>query len=216
MSPTALHASLVYAETVNVDTTCTALALKLFIEGYYTGMGIMKPVMANQLVPGATSEETDTITVELRDASSPSSVISSSNAVLMTNGMATGSFDGLAYGDSYWIVIRHRNGIQTWSSQPVILNQNEYRYDFSDAAFRAYGNNMKDVFNEGIWSLYTGDINQDEFIDIFDFPEYDSDNQNFINSVYAATDLNGDGFVDIFDFPVFDVNNQNFIMSLHP
>ena len=75
---------------------------------------------------------------------------------------------------------------------------------------------MIDPFNEGIWSFYTGDVNQDEFIDIFDFPDYDLDNQNFVAFEYKATDFNGDGFVDIFDFPIYDGNNQNFIFAIHP
>jgi len=58
-------------------------------------------------------------------------------------------------------------------------------------------------------------MNQDEFVDSFDFPALDSDNLNFASG-FLATDLNGDGFVDSFDFPIFDSNNINFVSSIHP
>ncbi|MBK8586653.1 MAG: hypothetical protein IPN88_15000 [Bacteroidetes bacterium] len=42
--------------------------LTVFIQGYYIGSGMMQPVLLNQLIPGATSAETDTIQVEIYDA----------------------------------------------------------------------------------------------------------------------------------------------------
>ena len=87
-------------------------------------------------------------------------------------------------------------------------------YDFSTADTQAYGSNMIEVEN-GVWAIYSGDINQDEFVDSFDFPSYDFDNLNF-SSGYLATDMNGDGFVDSFDFPIYDSNNINFVSSAHP
>jgi hypothetical protein len=67
----------------------------------------------------------------------------------------------------------------------------------------------------GVFAMYTGDMNQDEFIDPFDFATYNDDNINFASGYYA-TDLNGDGFVDPFDFAVYNDNNINFVMSAHP
>ena len=200
---------------VYVDTNCVNYKLKLFIEGFYTGSGTMVPALSNQFVPGATSQETDTIEVELRAGGNPATVLASTKAVLMTDGSAECNLENVTPLESCWIVIKHRNGLQTWSASAVTLGSGHY-YDFSSAASQAFGSNMKDVYGEGIWSIYSGDINQDEFIDIFDFPDFDLDNQNFIFGVYIETDLNGDGFVDIFDFPIFDQNNQNFIFSVHP
>jgi len=201
---------------VDVDTNCVNYKLRLFIEGFYTGSGMMVPVLSNQFVPGATLQETDTITVELRAGGNPATVLASTKAILMVDGSAECNFQNVTPADNYWIVIKHRNGLQTWSSSTVMLSQGDYSYDFSSSASQAFGNNMKDVYGEGIWSIYSGDMNQDEFIDIFDFPKFDQDNQNFVFGVYVETDLNGDGFVDIFDFPMYDQNNQNFIFSIHP
>jgi hypothetical protein len=66
--------------------------------------------------------------------------------------------------------------------------------------------------------MYSGDFNQDGFVDIFDFPAYDAANQSggAFDGTYVATDLNGDGFVDIFDFPIYDANNQGNVQAVLP
>ena len=187
------------------------LNLKAFLQGYYIGSGAMQPVLANQFVAGASGLETDTIYVELRDAMNPATLVASTTALLMTDGSAVASFKANA--GNYWVAIKHRNSIQTWSESPVALPST---YDFTTSADQAYLSNMIDVYGENVWSFYTGDLNQDDFIDIFDFPLYDFDNQNFVSFTYANTDLNGDGFVDIFDYPIYDENNQNFVFALYP
>jgi hypothetical protein len=87
-------------------------------------------------------------------------------------------------------------------------------YDFTTAALKAFGDNMIEV-ETGVFAMFTGDMNQDEFIDPFDFAGYNDDNNNF-STGYYATDLNGDGFVDPFDFAVYNDNNNDFVMSAHP
>ncbi|MBK7430949.1 MAG: hypothetical protein IPI62_08445 [Bacteroidetes bacterium] len=75
---------------------------------------------------------------------------------------------------------------------------------------------MADDLNEGIYSIFVGDINQDEFVDASDFPQYDIDNSGGLCCDYYVTDINGDGFVDASDFPVYDVNNTTGVFSIHP
>ena len=68
----------------------------------------------------------------------------------------------------------------------------------------------------GVWALFTGDINQDDFIDSNDFPDLDTDIFNGVALVYTTTDLNGDGFVDSNDFPVLDNNIFNEVAAVYP
>jgi hypothetical protein len=75
---------------------------------------------------------------------------------------------------------------------------------------------MTDLFSENIWEIYTGDMNQDGYVDPSDYPLFDNDNFNGIAGVYVATDLNGDGYVDPSDYPIFDNNNFNGVQSIHP
>jgi hypothetical protein len=184
--------------------------LKLFIEGYYTGGGEMTAVKANEGV-GTSTTDVDDVTVELRDASTYA-VVSSTTAVLKTDGTVAAKL--VAPAGNYFIAVKHRNAIQTWSAAAEAFGTSTATYDFSTAANKAYGDNMKDL-GSGVFGFYSGDINQDNSIDIADFPALFSDNDNFVFG-YFNTDLNGDGSVDIADFPVIFLNTDNFIYSINP
>jgi len=60
----------------------------------------------------------------------------------------------------------------------------------------------------GVFALWTGDLNQDDFIDASDFIIYDTDNAAGLLLDYYATDMNGDGFVDASDFTIYDYSNS--------
>ena len=194
------------------------LDLKIFLQGYYLGGSTMANVIFNQTGMTNTIGIADTITVELREVNDPSKATVTSKVLLHTNGNTSCSYTKLIENGSYWIVIKHRNTIQSWSAQPVTFYSNiPVAYDFTFSANKTFGNNVTDVYNEDVWSMYTGDLNQDEYIDIFDFPIFDYDNQTFVQiPIYSPSDMNGDGFADIFDFPIYDANNQNFNMAMHP
>lgn len=198
-------------KALTVTSCATIVNLKLYLQGYYTGSGQMQPVLFNQGV-GVSATETDTITVELHNSISPYEMVASKKAVLNTNGTVSLSYAPIS--GSYYIAVIHRNSIKTWSANPIVVGAVPATYDFSTAANKAFGNNMKQ--DAGVWLFYTGDLNQDEFIDPFDFGQYDTDSQNGVNGVYVATDFNGDGFVDPFDFQVFDENSQAGISSNYP
>jgi hypothetical protein len=189
-----------------------SLNLKAYLQGYYAGSGLMTAVLSNQGV-NANTNQVDTITVELRDSATGANVEASAKGVILTDGTISLSLPGSVVGNSYYIVVKHRNSLQTWSAAAVIMASTT-SYDFTTAATKAFGDNMIEV-ETGKFAIFSGDINQDEFIDPFDYPSFDIDNINF-ESGYKATDLNGDGFIDPFDYPIFDINNINFAMSAHP
>ncbi len=195
-----------------VCTPTVSLNLKLFLQGYYTGAGTMQPVLNNQAVPLSLATQTDSVTVELHDPTS-FALVDAKNAVLSTAGTVSTSFARPA--GEYYIAIRHRNSIETWTTNPVVCNAATPLYDFSTDANKAFGNNQVEV-EPGKWAFYTGDLNQDDFIDGNDFPAFDTDSFNGVAQVYVATDMNGDGFVDGNDFPVFDVNSFNGVSAIHP
>lgn len=78
----------------------------------------------------------------------------------------------------------------------------------------AYGDNQKEV-EPGVFAIYSGDINQDGFMDILDQSVLDNELQNF-SSGYVPSDLNGDAFVDILDQAILDNNVLNFIGVISP
>ncbi|MEZ5045592.1 MAG: hypothetical protein R2831_01225 [Chitinophagaceae bacterium] len=198
-------------KTITVTTCSNAITLKFYIQGYYAGGGTMSTVLLNQGI-GSSATNVDDVTVELHNATFPYALAHTTSAMLQSNGQAVANFPGTVSG-SYYIVIKHRNSIETWSANPYTFTGTN-NYDFSNAISKAYGSNQVEV-ETNVWSLYNGDVNQDGFIDIFDFLDWDVDNQNFASG-YFVTDLNGDGFVDIFDFLIWDPNNQNFIGLLTP
>jgi hypothetical protein len=87
-------------------------------------------------------------------------------------------------------------------------------YDFTTSANKAYGANQSEVEN-GVWALFSGDINQDENIDLLDLNNIEIDINNFLFG-YLATDINGDGNVDLLDIPIVEGNINDFIFSLKP
>ncbi len=199
--------------SISTTNICnTSLTTKLFLQGYYTGSSLMTSTLANQGI-GMSMSDVDSITVELHEANAPYLLVTSSKTILQTNGNANVIFD-TAYSGNYYMAIKHRNTIETWSADPIFISSNT-SYDFTTSSNKAYGSNMVEI-EPGIFALYTGDINQDGYIDGFDYPDFDTDSQNNVSGVYATTDLNGDGYVDGFDYPVFDANSQNNVTIAAP
>ena len=197
---------------VTVLPMTTNVSTKLFIEGFYdTNLNAMRNVRANQGI-GISNTDVDLITVELRNATT-FALVATTTAMLQTNGMAIATFTPAING-SFYLAIKHRNTIQTWSANPILISQETPIYNFTDSVFKAYGNNMAEVV-AGVWVFYSGDINQDEVIDGSDAPDLDFDVENS-ESGNKTTDLNGDGTVDNSDLPFLYNNSSNSIFSNHP
>ncbi len=187
------------------------LNLILFLEGYYIRDRKMQPVLQIQGVRSTPDIETDSILVELANPST-GEIVEIRQAVLNIDGTVSVGFDSPA--DYYYIVIKHRNSIETWSAHPVYCHSNT-EFDFSKSNTQAYRDNQVQV-EDGVWALYTGDINQDGVMGEIDFKLFNDDSFNGVNAVYVATDLNGDGYVDGNDFPILDNNMYLKIHSKNP
>ncbi|PJE45264.1 MAG: hypothetical protein CUR32_00070 [Flavobacterium sp.] len=197
----------------NLTNPCeTVVTVKMIIEGYYDADAqAMRPVMMNQGV-GSSATDVDTVTIELRNATTYD-LVTSTTAMLQTNGNAVATFTTAPSG-SFYIVVKHRNALETWSANAIAVGASPSTYDFTTAASQAYGDNMK-MLAEGVYGFYTGDINQDGFIEGSDFPFLFNDIDNFLEG-YHATDLNGDGFVEGSDYPFLFNNIDSFIELLRP
>lgn len=186
----------VYA-SFNFSVPVELTSFKVLIEGFFNG----------------TSMTPDTVTVELRNASSPYSLADQTKIYLNNMGEGTGKFF-LADNDvPYYLVVKHRSGLETWSAQPQIFTSNSLSYDFTTGSDKAYGGNLKLI--GGKWCVYSGDINNDGFIEISDL------NSVFIDNVigligYISTDLNGDGVVDAADLNIVFTNNVLGIQTRRP
>ena len=169
----------------------TSLELTSFtalVEGFYNG----------------TSMVSDTVSVELRNTSAPYSLIDQTKILLNSNGQGSGRFYNAVNGTPYYLVVKHRNAVETWSALPQAFNANTLNYDFTNGQNKAYGNNLKLVGTK--WCIYGGDVNQDGFVETADVNLVFMDNINGATG-YISTDLNGDNFVEIEDLNIVFVNN---------
>jgi hypothetical protein len=198
--------------TLNLTIACsTVVNLTCLIQGYWdAGSSAMLPVLANQ---GETSTATacDSIDVELHDINTYA-MVQSVRTILNQNGTANCVFPATT--GNYYIVVKHRSAIQTWSALPVTVGSTAVSYNFTTAANQAFGDNQIEV-STGVWALYSGDIITDENIDLLDLGTLELDISNFSYG-YVPTDVNGDGNVDLLDSPVVESNISNFVFSYHP
>ncbi|PKO95145.1 MAG: hypothetical protein CVU14_12365, partial [Bacteroidetes bacterium HGW-Bacteroidetes-9] len=117
------------------------------------------------------------------------------------------------YNESYYIVIRHRNSIETVSAEPVSFYGAAITYNFN-VNTKAFGNNMA-ITADGWWTIYGGDVSQDGFIDTGDMTPVDNASRIFLSG-YLYQDVNGDGFIDTADMTIIDNNASQFIGAMHP
>lgn len=103
--------------TVNLNT---------IIEGYYIGNGLMRAVIDPLNHPLFC----DSIVLALADTSVGYEIKYNSKAILNTDGTSTFTFPLGVLGKSYYLVIRHRNSIETWSKYPVLFTSETLSADF--------------------------------------------------------------------------------------
>ena len=160
----------------------------------------------------------DTVTVYLRNAVSPFAKIDSSKKELY--GPGTGqefSFNNAQNGTPYYVEVKHRNALETWSADPVTFSGDAASIAFSVDAFYAYGNNQIQVDNDpyNVFAFYSGDVNQDGYIDLTDVLTIYNGANNFLTG-YVVTDLTGDSIVDLTDILMAYNNSAKFVSVLRP
>jgi hypothetical protein len=157
------------------------LNLKVYLEGFYNG----------------TTQVRDSMKVYLANATTPFALKDSTNAILDSTGNTLISFANANNGN-YYIIVKHRNHLETWSAAPQVFSTgNVTNFNFTDNITKAYGSNMKQVGS--VFVLYGGDANQDGYVNGTDYPIFKS---QFGLSGYLPADFNGDGFVDGYDAPI--------------
>ncbi|MDR3609700.1 MAG: hypothetical protein P4L27_04005 [Ignavibacteriaceae bacterium] len=182
-------------------------------------MSLYKPqstLTLTALIQGLYNESTmtpDTITVELHSASSPYALIESNKGILNSAGTGTFNFNNAINGTPYYIVVKHRNGLETWSATGNSFSASALSYDMTSLQSQAYGNNL--IQKGSKWCIYSGDITHDGLIDLSDMVVVDNDNSSAVSG-YSVSDLNGDGIVDLSDLVIIDNNNANAVSKAVP
>jgi len=187
--------SYLYAVANNILT----LNLKALIQGFYN--------------PAADKMVKDTVKVYLGSTSSPYFLVDSALAILDSTGRGNFTFSNAFNSVPYYIVIEHRNALETWSATGYSFTSGNLSYDFTLSSSQAFGNNQ--ILKGTKYCIYNGDVNQDGIIDGSDAARIDNDAFNFAMG-YLVTDLNGDGIIDGGDAAIADDNVHNFVGVRRP
>jgi hypothetical protein len=185
-------------KSVTFNYSQFSLNLTALVQGLYDGSSMIS----------------DTITVELRDTSAPYLLKATQKVVLNSSGTGIANFtaplNSIAH---YFIVIKHRNSIETWSASGNVFSPSVLSYDFTTAATKSYGSNM--ILKSGKYCIYSGDVNNDGIVDLNDLVAINNDNSNYTNG-YGCTDVDGNCMVDLSDLIIVDNNSSNYIGKQTP
>jgi PKD repeat protein len=205
-----------YGETedynVNILSLNKTLNLSVFLESLYSGSGIMRKAQnaTGDQFPGNTADQ---ITVELHNAANYANIVYSAiNVNLSTTGQANITIPGGNNG-SYYVTVKHRNGIETTTANPVSFSPATINYSFN-AASQAYGNNLHQTV-DGFWVIFCGDVNLDGLVDSGDMIPVDNMSSSF-STGYIPEDVNGDGLIDSTDLIGIDNNSSAFVSTILP
>jgi hypothetical protein len=176
-----------YSPVWNFTTLALPLSvnLKAYLEGFWDG----------------TSQVSDTVMVYLASTTT-FAFVDTAKVVLSTTGTASNVTYSRATSGNYYIVVNHRNHLETWSRLPQTFNAGTpLNYDFTTDSAKAFGNNLKKVGN--VWVIFGGDANQDGSIDGFDIVIFVP---QFGTQGYLSADFNGDGDVNASDVFIISAN----------
>ncbi len=187
------------------------IMLTFYLEGLWNGSGLNKAqTEAGDAYPG---DVADQVQIELHNATNYNTVVYTAPGVnLNTAGQAAITVPAMHTG-SYYLVVKHRNSIETVSALPIAFSGTTISYNFTDNATKAFGDNMKGL--DGIYVIYGGDVNQDGVVDGLDMIPVDNQAANF-GTGYIPEDINGDGSIDALDMIVLDNNAAWFVSAVLP
>lgn len=198
-STVVINTSIGINNNIEVGPVTGTLSLNCLMQGFYN--------------PGSNSMSPDTVSVYLRNSSSPYQEIDFAKARINSSGNAVLTYTNINSSIPYYIQVKHRNSIETWSAVPQSFVNTILLYDFTTSSSKAFGNNL---FLKGSeYCFYGGDVNQDGSVDLTDNTMIDNDSYNYVSG-YANTDLTGDNSVDLTDAAIADNNAFNFVSVIKP
>jgi choice-of-anchor B domain-containing protein len=158
----------------------------------------------------------DTVSFYLRKDVAPYILVDSARSVISGSPFMYDVLFNRALTGNYYLAVKHRNSIETWSSAPISYTRGGSIYKSFIDPGASYGDNMVQLIQTENWrGMYSGDVNQDGAIDASDVSIIDNDAANFVGG-YVVSDLTGDNFVDGSDFAFADNNASNYIAVIRP
>ncbi len=206
------------------------LVLKVFLAGAYNGTNMNQELYTASLIPavdpyGISLESTsipstavDWVKVELRDQTTPATVLHSyaffvdvNGNLLDREGNAGAKIIGATISTPYNVAVVHRNHFGVMTAANLDLDVASPSYDFSTAQSKAWDNTsittndaMKDL-GSGVYGLWSGDANGDGQVQYASGANSDQVSVlnavgsttpgNIVTNTYTDTDVNMDGDV---------------------
>ncbi|MEO8665944.1 MAG: hypothetical protein ABI462_10640 [Ignavibacteria bacterium] len=191
-----------WEQCADIPVIFTPLEIKLSEEGFY------EPA-ENRL------RLSDTVTAYLRNINSPFNIVDSAKTKIDSLSFKGNFVFYRAGAGNYYIVVKHRNCIQTWSKAGgIIFNPGTpSAYDFTLSQSQAYGSNLKLTGTK--YSLYSGDADQNGYINLNDILIIYNDALTFTTG-YTASDINGDNLVNLSDYLIALNNSVAFVRMIAP
>jgi len=121
-------------------------------------------IAANMLIPTGASAIVDWVRVELRDATTPSTVVAVQSALVTRSGdlvSVTGSplrFN--VNNGSYHVAVRHRNHLGVMTASPVALSAAPFALDFTQGSTATWGTEAQKIIG-GYRTLWSGEVVRD-------------------------------------------------------
>ncbi len=171
------------------------LNLKVFLEGPYSGNGLMTTALnTNNLIPNNSNDAypttvfgyysvstvstipdpdiVDWVLIELRTGTAQDTKVATKAAFLKSDGTIVDkdgtspvTFTGLSAGN-YYVVVRHRNHLAIMTAAAIPLGGSfTISYDFTTSQSQAYGINAMKDLGGGNFAMIAGDIDGDGNVD---------------------------------------------------
>jgi hypothetical protein len=188
---------------INVTSPFVDLNLTSFIEGFYNSS-------SNSMVR-------DTMRVLLRNNFAPYAVVDSGKTFLTTSGTGTITFANASNGVDYYLQLKHRSALETWSKSPgQQFSASVLNYNFSTSSAQAFGSNMPQIDASPLrYGEYGGDVNQNGVIDLNDIIIVNNAAGSFAAG-YVVEDLDGNNIVELTDVLIAYNNAGNFVLKIVP
>jgi hypothetical protein len=205
---------------VDDGPSCTvSFNVKLFIEGFYIGGSQMNASIDPVGSPGVC----DTVIIQLARDATPYDILFADTGLVLTNGIGVFEFPAGVSTNSYYIVVRHRTGLETWSANPVSFSSTT-TYDFTIGQSQAFGNNLVETFDNMGWAIISGDISdagsslvgiQDGLIESQDYGDLENALSIYLTG-YVPQDITGDGLVESADYSLMENNVSGYVGIMRP
>jgi len=232
------------------DMTVT-LPVKVFLQGpYVQATGLLTDTLRSKNLLPTSSPYTATATttagvlavtgndaivdwvlLEVRDATTPATVVASQSALLQRDGdvvavNGTGTLTFTLVAGNYHVAVKHRNHLGVMTGSPVAVSAATALVDFTTSAgYGTYGQ----ATVAGVYALWMGNTSGDNRIigagpsndrnpilsEALAAPGNTNHNANYIVTAYSAGDVNLDGRV-IAAGPGNDINFILYVVFSHP